>query len=350
MLHYFFSGIVLVYVLGWWYQERWREVAALCGAFPLASLALISCLIVESPIWLLARGEISRAEDSLRWLRGVSKNDPLPESIQEEFDKMSEPYISKGTEAENVSKTTFKDVWAQFKKPEAYKPLAIMNIFFLLQQMCGIYIIIYYAVDVAKEAGVNIDSYLAAILIGLTKVAATSLVSVCSKSLGRRIPSILSGIGMCVFMAILASYLFLRDQKMLDEETLALISWLPVATIILFIFTGTFGFMSLPWAMLGEVFPEKIRGVAGGITTSSAYFYSFLATKIYPLLLLGFGRSGAFFCFSGVSFFGTLFVYFFLPETQGKTLTEIEEHFAGRSQTKTHKKTTKELESLLQKV
>ncbi|KDR07367.1 facilitated trehalose transporter Tret1-2 homolog [Zootermopsis nevadensis] len=107
------------------------------------------------------------------------------------------------------------------------------------------------------------------------------------------------------------------------------LSWLPATTLVLYIFMSTVGFLTLPWAMIGELFPTRVRGIAGGVTTCCAYLFSFAVVKMYPEMKHALDRQGVF-CFYGVmAVLGTVFVWFFLPETQGKTLEEVELFFAA---------------------
>lgn len=71
--------------------------------------------------------------------------------------------------------------------------------------------------------------------------------------------------------------------------------------------------------------------VAGGITACLVYFAGFVAVKIYPSMVITFGKFEVFFFFAASAIFGTIFVEIFLPETRGKTLLEIEEFFRGKS-------------------
>ena len=82
--------------------------------------------------------------------------------------------------------------------------------------------------------------------------------------------------------------------------------------------------------MIGEVFPMRVRGAAGGFTTCMAYVFNFVVLKIYPFMETQLRAEGVFFVYAAMSLIGTLFVGFLLPETRGRTLREIEESFAGK--------------------
>lgn len=87
-------------------------------------------------------------------------------------------------------------LWTTLKRPEIYKPLAIINAFFGFQQFSGTFVIIVYATQFAEEAGAGIDKFLCTVLIGLARVIATVILAYfILDKYGRRPPSIFSGVG-----------------------------------------------------------------------------------------------------------------------------------------------------------
>lgn len=89
--------------------------------------------------------------------------------------------------------------------------------------------------------------------------------------------------------------------------------------------------------MLPELFPQRVRGVTAGLTVCVAYFFAFIAIKAYPSMLVLLGNEFIFLFYGIVSLLGTLFVYFILPETKGKTLQEIENLFKRQTSNSTEK-------------
>lgn len=297
-------GIMLVYLLGYCFPADWRLVAGICASFPILS-ALLSCFLPESPVWLANRGRHEQAQSSLRKLRGSA--------ARHDLDALVAP-----TPASPAS-------LGVVLQPQVWKPLVIMNFFFLFQQLAGVFVVVFYAIDIAKEAGIEANGYLVTVLIGVTRLATTIAISYASKRYGRRPLAVISGSGMTLCMGVLAGYLLLRHLRHVDDYPL-----LPAVCLVLYIFTSTIGFLTLPWAMIGEVFPSRVRGLAGGLTTCLAYVFSFAIVKTYPQMKHSMHRHGVFGFYGIISLLGTLFVFFFLPETHNKTLEEVEEAFASR--------------------
>jgi hypothetical protein len=92
---------------------------------------------------------------------------------------------------------------------------------------------------------------------------------------------------------------------------------------------GALGFMTLPFAMMGEVFPAKIRGWACGASLFIANIFLFLAIKLFFQMKNWIGFHNVCMTYTSVIVIGTVFTYFYVPETRGKTLKEIEDFFKG---------------------
>lgn len=60
----------------------------------------------------------------------------------------------------------------------------------------------------------------------------------------------------------LASYSKYNATLLDDTPDGPSISWFPIILLLAYVFTSCIGFSTLPWAMLGEVFPTEIRGVS----------------------------------------------------------------------------------------
>lgn len=110
-------------------------------------------------------------------------------------------------------------------------------------------------------------------------------------------------------------------------ENLPYKQWITTTFLLIYIITSTFGFLTIPFTMLPEMFPQQVRGWTAGATVCLAYFMSFVVIKSYPSMLKLTGNGTIFLFFALVSLSGAFFVHFLLPETKGKTLLEIENFF-----------------------
>lgn len=85
-----------------------------------------------------------------------------------------------------------------------------------------------------------------------------------------------------------------------------------------------FGFATVPFTIMGEIFPPNMKIVATTIACSILLFLAFITTLIFPYLKELIGIACCFWLFSGFCILGFFFVYFVVPETKGKTLAEVQ--------------------------
>lgn len=289
-------------------------IALMCGLFPVISIALILLVLPESPIWLRERGRLDEALEILKKFRGISKDDPVTMDILLEL----KPRNQEGNDKKNLLKHVFTR--------NALIPFMIMLMYFLFQQFSGIFVMIYYAVDIVRSAGITLDPYLGAVFIGVARLIGSLLIAIFSSKYGRRIPSIVSGSGMTIFMVTLSIYLFVVDKGYVINDN----GIIPAVCIVMYIFLSTLGFLSIPFAMIGEIYPSKVKDLLSGLTTCINYIFSSITVKIFPNMLSYMGKHGVFFFYAIVSLTGTIFLLLFLPETKGKSLNEIEDMFGKK--------------------
>jgi MFS transporter, SP family, sugar:H+ symporter len=86
-------------------------------------------------------------------------------------------------------------------------------------------------------------------------------------------------------------------------------------------FASTWG--PLVWTVVGELYPSRYRAMAMGMATSSNWIWNFLISFFTPFITGAIDfRYG--YVFAAMCFTGAVFVYFFVCETQGRTLEEID--------------------------
>jgi facilitated trehalose transporter len=165
-------------------------------------------------------------------------------------------------------------VFKEFKRPELYKPFLIMLAFFAIQQLSGIFVIFIYAAQFSLEAGVVIDEFLSTVIIGVIRCVMTFIVAFASDKFGRKPIAVVSSSGMFIGMVGLALCSFFA----LDDTSFF---WLPTALLYFFIVTGTIGILALPFSMVAELYPQKSRSLAVGLSLSFCFLLSFFTVKTF---------------------------------------------------------------------
>lgn len=300
-------GLLITHVLGTYFT--WKVTSIICIVLPcIAFFVLIG--LPESPSWLARKGRVEEAMAAFFWCRGHATE------AKEEVIAMIER--EKATKEE----TSIISSFAEMKKPEFLKPLAIINVYLLIPQFCGVNAISFYSVSIMHDTmGDIFDKYAATIIIDTIRLISSATSCILLTHVGRRSLTISSGIGTAISLFLLSSFIYLKSF----QPSLAEYSFIALIPFIGYIGSVTVGLVPIPWAMVGEVFPLHQRGFGSGVSSTIALLAIFAVVKMTPSLFDTLGSSGAFLLFGCVACLGTVFLWWFLPETKDKTLQEIEE-------------------------
>uniref|UniRef100_A0A8D8UZF7 Facilitated trehalose transporter Tret1 n=1 Tax=Cacopsylla melanoneura TaxID=428564 RepID=A0A8D8UZF7_9HEMI len=310
-------GMVIVYALG--AVLHWRTVAWLALAYVLIPLVASFLWCPESPVWLISKGRGEQALSSLKYLCRNFKDGNKAKRLFLELEKEQE---EKRMNSTRENQSIFKRLLKLITMPTAVKPLFLITILFALQQLAGIYITIFYAVQFLEDMGSRMNVYIATVLVGVVRMLFGIFTSQLLRSFGRRSLTMFSGVGMAVCMIVSGYYTQLITQGQIER------SLIPVVCILFYVAISVIGMLTIPWTMTAEIFPLEIRGVAQGLTFCLAHILMFFALQYYPWFKdFAGGSAQVQWFFALVSVISVVYVYIFLPETHGRTLLEIEQYF-----------------------
>lgn len=299
----------------------WR-ISLLIAIIPSTFLFFGTLILPESPRYLVKIGKIEEAGDVLRTLRNSIK----------EVD--SEILDIQGTIKENRGK--FADLF----KPDVRKAvIAAMGLAFF-QQFTGCNTVIYYAPKVLELAGFDtFQSRLATVGIGVANVAATLIAIVIVDRVSRKLIFVVGGLCMALFTGLFALLIstnfFTPDPSIKDQIILSnpdnSVFVMICATLLLGLYIISFGISwgGTMWVVLGEIFPNNIRGIGVGTGSMTNWISNTVVIAIFPVVVGLTGLASAYWVLFVFCVLGVLFVIKFLPETKGKTLEEIEYELAS---------------------
>lgn len=307
----------------------WRQVSLVNCFVPVICLLLLS-LIPESPLWLLGKNRDEEAKKSLAWLRGWTQI----ENIQDEFVELTLK-IQESIPKDLDKSKTFLDRFKFIGKKEVYWPLCLVSFAFFVSHFNGTTSFITYSVLIFGALKAPINEYYATVIMGTVQllgcVVSVSIVTF----LGRRKLNFISIVGSALCFLFIASYIYVNgifylDQKdALEKDTK---HWAPASVLILATFIFSIGIRILPWVLMSEVFPNEHRAVAAGLSSAIGYVEGFVPNKIFLSLSNLITLPGVFLFYSVLSCLGVCVLYFVLPETEGKSLADIADHFRGVTQ------------------
>jgi MFS family permease len=137
-------------------------------------------------------------------------------------------------------------------------------------------------------------------------------------SWGRRKLMLLGSSGLAVIYIVLGASYYFGFQ-----------GFVILMLVVLAIATYALTLAPVTWVVLSEIFPNRIRGRAMAIATSSLWAASFGLTYTFPILNKTLNASGTFWLYAVICISGFLFIMKKLPETKGRSLEEIEKSIAN---------------------
>ncbi|KAG6450747.1 hypothetical protein O3G_MSEX006773 [Manduca sexta] len=294
---------------------HWSYASLLCGLFPLIG-GIMVFNVPESPAWLASRNRIDDCIASFKWYRGASA------AMKNELDKMLAEQTKK-----DKTRGKIEMLRENIKKPEFYKPLAIMTVFFATTQLSGVNVICAYTTDMMKVLIGNSSSrsheYVAMLSIDILRCVSLAIACVLLRKSGRRPMALFSGTCTCISLIGLALYLYLLENGTIHHKS-AIVS---LGLMAFYITVSHLGIAPLPWNMVGELFAVETKGLGSGVSVMMTSIAFFGTVKTAPAMFESIGHHGAYLFYGVSTLCGTIFLYFFLPETKNKTLLQIEEYF-----------------------
>ncbi|XP_076064166.1 facilitated trehalose transporter Tret1-2 homolog isoform X2 [Oratosquilla oratoria] len=305
-------GSMLCYIFG--SVMDWRWLAITSAIVPGVPLFISMLILPESPQWLTKRGRLEKAEESLRFFRSKSHNvkaevEMINANIQE-------------TEGAEIS---IMDQIKLFRKVQNWKPVLIVFLVFMCGQFSGFAVVTAYTVDIFDIANTGIDSSKATIIVGLVRFIATLVSAVLLDRAGRKPLLIISAIGSCGGMLSIGVFFYLKDSPDYSVDSLG---WLPLASLLMYVFFNELGYGPIPWLLSGELIPLAVRTLGNGVAVTAYSLFAFIIGLTFPLLTDLLSTYVTFWLYALFSLSGVV-LGLLLPETRGKTLEEIEKFFTS---------------------
>jgi SP family sugar:H+ symporter-like MFS transporter len=193
------------------------------------------------------------------------------------------------------------------------------------QQFVGINIVFYYGAVLWQSAGFSeSQALLTNVISGAVSIVACLLATALIDRLGRKPLLLIGSIGMAVTLGTLAAVFGTADTV---GGTLQLTgSQGPIALVAANLYVMFFNFSWGPvmWVMLGEMFPNQLRGSGLAISGLAQWLSNFGITMTFPIMLAGIGLGGAYGIYTAGAIISIFFILKFVHETKGKELEQMQ--------------------------
>jgi sugar porter (SP) family MFS transporter len=304
------SGIMVAYLVDYAFSSSggWRYMFGL-AAIPSIALIIGMWRLPDSPRWLISKSKVEQARQILQRARTVSDVSPEITDIQKSMEKQGAGGL----------KGLFQ--------PSLRMPMIVGLGLAVFQQITGINTVIYYAPTIFKFAGITAAG--PAILAGAGLTMVMWLFHVLAIFLmdrvGRR-PLLLVGVaGQIIGLAILgAAFQF--------QQLASFKSYVAIGGLVIYVACFAFGLGPIFWLLISEIYPLKVRGAAMSAVTVTNWALNLVVAVTFLTLVGVLGHAGTFWLYGVIAIGAWVFLYLLVPETKGKTLEQIEEHWrSGKS-------------------
>ncbi|KAI9807002.1 MAG: Plasma membrane low glucose sensor [Piccolia ochrophora] len=193
-----------------------------------------------------------------------------------------------------------------------------------LQQLTGVNFIFYYGTQFFKNSGIS-NPFIISVITNVVNVISTFPGLYLVEKWGRRPLLLFGAIGMCVCQYIISIVGVTTDSEVSNKVLIAFVC------IYIFFFACSWG--PVAWVVTGELFPLKVRAKSLSMTTATNWLLNWAIAYSTPYLVeSGPGRANlkakVFFIWGSFCFVCMFFVYFFIYETKGLSLEQVDELYS----------------------
>ncbi|MCF3467449.1 MULTISPECIES: sugar porter family MFS transporter [Stenotrophomonas] len=294
----------------WLGHEAWRWMFWM-QVLPSGLFLLLLLVIPESPRFLVLKGRQGQARAVLARLYGEAAATAKQAEIEASL-------------AQDQHKPRFGDL--RNKATGKLRPILWVGIgLAMFQQLVGINVVFYYGAVLWQAVGFSeSDALLINVLSGALSIGACLLTVLLIDRIGRRPLLWIGSVGMSVALVLMVVAFAsgsLADGRLQLSDGMGRLA-LVAANVYVVFFNMSWG--PVMWVMLGEMFPNQIRGPALALAGAAQWTSNFAITVTFPMLLAGIGLAGAYGIYAVAAILSIVFVVRHVRETKGKELEQME--------------------------
>lgn len=293
------------------YRNEWR-VAMGMQCVPAVFLLIVMFFMPYSPRWLATQGRDAEALAIIARLRSETVSDV---GAVAEYKQIADAVI--------IERSVGNGSWSELLVPGLRNRLVIAMTIQMFQQLTGINAILYYQGSLL--IGMGIDPFDAAIPFTLANDSINFLATFPGMFLvdilGRRKLLLIGGFGMGVAHFLIC--MFVGVSKISGIPSL---SWGAIFSVYLFFFFFASTWGPIPWVYQSEIFPLRVRAKGTGAATMMNWLSNAIVALATPYIADAID-SKMYIIFGALGFIMSIFTFFCVPETMGRSLEDMDKVF-----------------------
>ncbi|KAJ5232510.1 Major facilitator-type transporter ecdD [Penicillium chermesinum] len=267
----------------------------------------------ESPRYYVQCDNMDGALRSLERVRGQPGSDP---AIQAELAEIKANYEYE----KQISSNSWFDCFKGGMSPYGNLRRVLVGVCLqMFQQWTGINFIFYYGTTFFQQVGIK-NAFLISTIMNIVNVCSTPVSLISIERVGRRKLLLWGAAFMCACEFIVAGVGTGKEGSHTANICLIVFTCFYISA-----FAMTWG--PCAWVVIGEIYPLPIRAKGVGLATASNWLWNCVIAVITPYIVdtdKGNLRAKVFFVWGGAILLALLFVFFFIPETKGLTLEQVD--------------------------
>lgn len=293
-----FVSFVMAYLFS--FSGNWRYMIGL-GVIPALILLLAVFLLPESPRWLVAK---NRIQEALKVLSQLYSHQEAKNKIKDIADIAIKEKVN---------------FLALFEEKRYLKVIFIGAAVSFFTQTVGINAFNYYAPTIFQKTGFASPSTATfyTMFMGLMLVVSTISSLFFIDKIGRKKPLLVGTFGILLtLLAITLGFAFVTNPTALG--------WIFLISAIVFMAFHGMSIGPACFLIPAEVFPLRFRGLGMGVSVAFNWGANVIVAGLVPVIIGHYGVAVLFAAFFVITIVAWFVFYYYIPETKGTTLEQIE--------------------------
>ncbi|KAJ8954677.1 hypothetical protein NQ318_011369 [Aromia moschata] len=260
----------------------------------------------DSPYYLISKGKEEKAKVQLKRLRTHG-------DTEKEFTE-----IATAVKRQKSERGRPQDL---FISKSNRKAVVIMFVLNAAQHFSSISVMLMNLHEILSAAeSTYLSSNISGIVFATLMLVAATIADFIVDKFGRKILLTTSSLLTGLSLLTLAIFFTLKNSGV-DVDG---ISWIPVASVMVYAAVFKFGLGIIPIVMTAELFPAKVKAM--GMTIADFFYvvFALISVELYQRLVSVYYYDLPFYIFASSCLLTAVFAQFYIPETKGKTLEEIQ--------------------------